>query len=124
MKKWKNNKREVEIMTQYLAQRVNEEKCGLKNSELYHVYKYRYSDKKYDSFEEIKSEMKSVNGKELRILSHNSWSYTCAYRYFDDDNNEHIVYHSKDKRMDFRVFSWLNCVIKYSEYTNRYYSGI
>lgn len=51
--------------------------------ELWHVYG-RCSDRKYRSFEGIKDRMRAEGGEDIRILSHNSNYYTCAYRLNED----------------------------------------
>ena len=60
---------------------------------LYHVYK-TYSTAKAISFESILQEMRACNGYDMRILSHNSSFYTCAYRWQDSTGREWLVYHT------------------------------
>lgn len=52
-----------------------------KATELYHVYG-RYSEAKRRSFENIKAQAAKLDAIEpVRILSNNTYSYTCAYIY-------------------------------------------
>ena len=58
------------------------------NYELWHVYG-SYSREKERSYEHIRSEMYEEGGKGLRITSHNSQVYTCAYILGND-----LIYHT------------------------------
>lgn len=60
---------------------------------LYHVYK-TYSTSKAISFERILNEMRQCGGYDMRILSHNSNFYTCAYRWQDTKGCEWLIYHT------------------------------
>lgn len=52
-----------------------------KATELHQVYG-RYSEDKRQSFEDIKAQAAKLNAIEpVRILSHNTYNYTCAYIY-------------------------------------------
>lgn len=117
--KRKNTKKELYILSQYLACELNESK-GHKCSELYHVYG-SFSNKKQESFDRIKDEMEENNGKNLYILSHNGYSYTCAYIYYKDGEC-HVVYHSKETRKDINVITWLKVPDPFwSSYGQKYY---
>lgn len=65
-----------------------------------------FSRAKWYSFHEIKKEMNLLGGYDMRITSHNSMIYTCAYKY-DAINPEtgevmetRLVYHTPSKRYE------------------------
>ena len=67
-------------------------------SHLFEVYE-RPSQKKISSYTLLLIEMKENNGKNMKILSHNSRVYTCAYE-FEKDGKRFLKYHSKTKALE------------------------
>lgn len=62
-----------------------------------------YSKAKENSFKAIEQEMMNCNGHTLKILTANTFQYTCAYKYDEVVGNEvilHLVYHTASKRDD------------------------
>ena len=110
-------------MSNYMAAMLNDDMNLSKCQELTQVYG-KPSKKKLESFEAIKAEMRECGGWDLYITSHNGWNYTCCYKYVDQNGKTHVVYHSRDSRKDFIVDSFLKTVVRFSDYTNKYYGGI
>lgn len=52
---------------------------------------------------EILREMCNNNGYDYRICGFNSCTFSCAYRYKDNQGYEHLVYHTHINRFDFIV---------------------
>lgn len=55
------------------------------------------SEKKLEAFEEIKEEMRTVGGRDLRVTGGNSYRFSCAYRVVDKDGRDWLICHSKSK---------------------------
>lgn len=51
----------------------------------------------------ILNEMQNNNGYDYRVCGGNSCTFSCAYRYKDNDGYEHLVYHTAYNRFDFIV---------------------
>lgn len=65
---------------------------------LFEVYE-RPSQKKISSYTLLLIEMRKNNGKNMKILSHNTNMYTCAYE-FEKDGKRFLKYHSKTKELE------------------------
>lgn len=48
----------------------------------------------------IREEMKNLNGYDYKIISGNSMMFSCGYKYKDQSNLEHLVYHTRYSRYD------------------------
>lgn len=67
-------------------------------SELRQVYG-RYSNAKARSFEKIKTEMRELEGHDMRITGAGQSIYTCAYQY-ECDGQCYLRYHTKSNVID------------------------
>ena len=72
-------------------------------SSIYEAYN-RPSEAKFDAERMILQEMYFYNGFGYRILSKNTYNFSCAYLYDNKkDGKRHIVYHTSVNKLDFPV---------------------
>lgn len=85
-------KKELEVIRNY------------KNSDTYSIYEAyeRPSYNKERTFEVILREMDEKNGYGMRILSKNTFVYTCAYR-FEENGKEYLRYHTPSNVMNIEL---------------------
>lgn len=82
-----------------------EYKCS-KATELWEVYKTSVSSAKLKSYEAIKKEAKELNAiEDVRILSHNSFNYTCGYIYPHPETGE-LVFRVETNRHTYEASDW------------------
>lgn len=48
-------------------------------------------------------EKRNINGYDYRVIGGNSSFFSCGYKYTDDNNKEHLVYHTYANRYDFII---------------------
>ena len=70
-------------------------------TELRDVYT-RWSQSKQASYDNIKAEMLRVEGHDLKILSANTFQYSCAYM-FEISRLQYLVYHTANNKKVIRV---------------------
>ena len=59
-----------------------------------------FSTAKRNAYEYCINDMVNNSGYDFRILSYNTFMFTCAYRYEDVNGRLHLVYHTANKRED------------------------
>lgn len=59
------------------------------------------SEAKKQAFNRIWFEMKKNNGTDMRITGKSCMYFSCAYRYYDDNNNLRLRYHTYANVYDF-----------------------
>ena len=84
-------------------------KKDLSTLETYNRYYGRTLDECYTtcssakavSFRHIREEMESLDGWGLTVLSYNTFMYTCAYKYYNEElDREILVLHTPSKRTE------------------------
>lgn len=48
-------------------------------------------------------EMRNYNGYDYKVVGGNCNFFTCGYKYTDNNNKEHLVYHTYANRYDFII---------------------
>lgn len=86
------NKKQQRIYGQYLKSN---------NCNLYDCYK-RPSDEKLDAEFAIIHSCRQLHGKRFRILSYNSYTFTCAFT-VEKDGEYYLIWHSPYKRDCFKI---------------------
>ena len=75
-------------------------------TELWQVYKTSVSSAKLKSYEAIKAEAKRLNAiEDVRILSHNSHTYTCGYIYPHPETGE-LVFRVETRDHTYEASDW------------------
>lgn len=72
--------------------RIFEQWCKSSNTNLYDCYK-RPSDEKLNAEFSIIRQCRAMNGKRFRILSYNTFTFTCAFA-AEKDGKTMLVWHS------------------------------
>lgn len=72
------------------------------NEGLYDVYT-KPSHNKINAYEKIFHEMVQNGGWGLKILSYNTFMFTCAYQCVDENGVIHLVYHTPSKKEVFEM---------------------
>lgn len=62
-----------------------------------------FSTAKRKAYEDCIYDMLSNGGYDFKILSYNTYMFTCAYRYEDAKGFIHLVYHTATKREDITI---------------------
>ena len=88
-------------LTQKQLQMINNYKYARYDSVDYCYKKPSYYKQMAES--KIFDEMYNNNGYDYRICGFNSCTFSCAYRYKDNQGYEHLVYHTHCNRFDFIV---------------------
>ncbi len=70
------------------------------NESLYDVYN-TFSRAKYMAFDNCIYEMRRKDGFNLRITSSNTFSFSCGFLYYDEDNHLHCRYYTSQNTYDF-----------------------
>jgi len=68
--------------------------CESNYERLSQIYE-TWSSKKDDAYKECKELMKSLGGKNFRIISYNAWMFTAGFVYRDEDGKKWFVYMSR-----------------------------
>lgn len=63
------------------------------------------SEAKHKAFNRIWFEMKQNHGTDMRITGKSSNFFSCAYRYYDENNNLRLRYHTYANVFDFILVS-------------------
>lgn len=85
------------------AQEIRHSYNSSTSYELWQVYG-KWSEKKEESFKQIKLEMYNNNGFGLRILTASRYFYTCAYQVENESGERSLVYHTPKKKIIVRYF--------------------
>lgn len=80
-------------MTQRQQQMISNYR-GATATDLHGIYTI-VSKKKLEAFDYCKSLMKEYNGKNLKVIGGNSYTFSAGFEFTDEDNNKCIMYITK-----------------------------